>query len=69
MALDKSTLIDDLTEVFSRQNSAGDAALAIANAIDKFVKTASVSTVVSGEVMTGYGAGGSVEGTGEGTLS
>lgn len=51
MALDKDTLVSDLTTVFSKSNSASDAATAIANAIDKYVKTATVTiTALTGEV-------------------
>lgn len=51
MALDKDTLISDLETIFSKSNSASEAATAIADAIDKYVKTATVTiTALTGEV-------------------
>lgn len=51
MALDKATLESDLLEIFSKSNSPEDAAQAIANAIDKYVKTATVTiTALPSEV-------------------
>lgn len=51
MALDKDTLKSDLQTIFSKSNSPEDAAQAIANAIDKYVKTATVTiTALTGEV-------------------
>jgi hypothetical protein len=51
MALDKATLKSDLLEIFSKSNSPEDAAQAIANSIDKYVKTATVTiTALTGEV-------------------
>ena len=48
MALVKQTLADALEIAFSRENSAKDAAEAIATAIDSYVKAAVVSTTVVG---------------------
>lgn len=51
MALDKATLKSDLLEIFSKSNSPEEAAQAIANAIDKYVKKATVTiTALTGEV-------------------
>lgn len=51
MALDKDTLKSDLQEIFSKSNSPAEAAQAIANAIDKYVKTATVTiTALPSEV-------------------
>ena len=64
MALVKQTLADALEIAFSRENSAKDAAEAIATAIDNYVKAAVVSTTV-----VGTSPSGPVTGTGTGTLS
>lgn len=51
MALDKDTLKSDLQTIFSKSNSPEEAAQAIANAIDKYVKTATVTiTALPAEV-------------------
>lgn len=51
MALDKATLKSDLETIFSKSNSASEAAQAIAAAIDKYVKTATVTiTAMPSEV-------------------
>lgn len=64
MALVKQTLADALETAFSRENSAAEAAEAIATAIDSYVKAAVVSTTV-----VGTSPSGPVTGTGTGTLS
>jgi len=75
MALDKATLITDLTTIFSdlTGKTAIQQATAVAEAIDKFVKTATVSTTVTvasvSGVTTGPGVSGPGTGTGAGGLS
>lgn len=83
MALDKATLITDLTSSFTTifedlsgkdaDVKAGEMANAIADAIDIYVKTATVATTVTvasvSLVTPGVGVSGPGAGTGTGTLS
>lgn len=69
MALVKETLKQALVSVFSKTNDPETAADELATAIDAYIKTATVTTVVTGAVTTGAGAGGSVTGSGAGSLS
>ena len=68
MALNKTALKTALENVFKKSNSPSEAASAIADAIDAFVKTASVSTSVTGTCATPAGSG-TIEGAGTGSLS
>lgn len=76
MALDKTTLINTLTSIFNdlttANNTASAKATAIANAIDTYVKSGSV-TVASGIPVSTTGTAaaqtGSTTGTGTGTIS
>lgn len=70
MALDKASLVSELTTVFEDVNAktAAETAQQIADAIDTFVKTGSV-TVASGiPVTTSIGVG-TTTGPGTGTIS
>ncbi len=75
MALDKATLITTLTTIFRDLSGKTPAVKAqeIADAIDIYVKTATVSTTVTVASVTlvtpGVGASGPGAGTGTGTLS
>lgn len=70
MALDKTNLKNALKDMFeSRPADDEAAAQALADIIYDFVKSAEVSTSVSGKVVTGYGTGGDVTGSGSGSLS
>jgi len=75
MALDKATLVTTLTAIFSDLTGKTPAQKAqeIADAIDIYVKTATVSTTVDVTSVTlvepGLGASGPGAGTGTGTLS
>lgn len=54
MALVKETLQTTLTTIFSQENSASEAAEAIASAIDDYIKSASVVGTCSAGPVTGY---------------
>lgn len=75
MPLNKDQLITDLTSVFSNLEGKTAAVKAgeIADAIDKYIKTATVTTTVSvasvSAVTPGAGVSGPGTGTGTGTLS
>ena len=66
MALDKATLKASIKAICeSEGNTAESAATALADAIDAYVRTATVNTIVTGSSVSG----GPVTGTGVGTLS
>ena len=75
MALDKATLIASLTTIFGTEggNTPAQAASDIADAIDIYVRTATVNTTVAivsvSGVTTGPGVSGPGAGTGTGTIS
>ena len=65
MSLDKTTLQTTLETIFGSTHTAADAAQQIANAIDTYVKNATVNVTS----VTGVTAGTATSGTGTGTLS
>ena len=70
MALDKATLISNLTTIFENLDADATAATkaeAFADAIDAFVKTATVNTTVSVTSVSGVTTGAGVSGPGSGT--
>lgn len=63
--MNKNDLKNNLLAIFqNNKNTAAQAAEQMANAVDAYIRTATVTTTVTGAVV-----GGAVTGTGTGTLS
>ena len=54
MAMVKTTLQETLASIFSQENSAAEAAEALATAIDDYIKSASVVGTCPAGAVTGY---------------